>query len=218
MASYDRESVVESRCAHMSNDYQVTITRLLAELKGGNKEAMTGIWNEYFGRLMQVARNVMSNRPKRASNEEDIVVSVFGRLWENVQKGSIPNLNRRQLWYLLLKMTHDKLADHARYGTRIKRGGGQADESLVDEIVSQEPTPEFIAIMNETWQRLLEGLGDEALLRRVAIHDFEGDSAQEIADKLGVSARTVARKLELIRSKWEQQLEENGNGPGAKKT
>ena len=196
----------------MSNDYGGTITRLLADLKAGDQAAMVGIREFYFKQLMSVAQGKMSNRPKKASDEEDVLQSVFLKLWQNIQRGVVPDLNRRQLWSLLLKMTQNKLADQARRATRIKWGGGKEPDSLLEDIVSQEPSPDFVASMNEELQRLLEGLGGEVLLREVACRDLEGCTVQEIADTLQVSTRTVERRLELIRSKWEKELGANGNG------
>lgn len=49
----------------------------------------------------------------------------------------------------------------------------------IDEIVSQEPTPKFVAILNETFQSQLQGLGDEAQLRQVTLLEFGGNTVSE---------------------------------------
>ena len=49
--------------------------------------------------------------------------------------------------------------------------------------------------------RLLEALGDESL-RQVALWRMEGYTTDEIAERLGCARRTVARRLELIRTLW----------------
>ena len=67
--------------------------------------------------------------------------------------------------------------------------------------MGEEPTPEFAAQVAEEYERLLELLAEESL-RPVAVWKMEGLTADEIADRLACSRRTVARKLEAIRVIW----------------
>jgi DNA-directed RNA polymerase specialized sigma24 family protein len=48
---------------------------------------------------------------------------------------------------------------------------------------------------------LLGRLRDDSL-RRVALLRMEGYTNEEVADRLGCSLRTIARKIELIRRTW----------------
>jgi DNA-directed RNA polymerase specialized sigma24 family protein len=56
----------------------------------------------------------------------------------------------------------------------------------------------------EEYRRLFEALRDEEL-RRIAVWKLEGYSLDEIAGQLGCARRTVARRLELIRTLWRDQ-------------
>ncbi len=51
-------------------------------------------------------------------------------------------------------------------------------------------------------REMLEGLDDE-LLMQVAVGKLEGYTNQEIADQLGIALRSVVRKMQLIRKKWD---------------
>ena len=53
-------------------------------------------------------------------------------------------------------------------------------------------------------RRLFEVLRDEDL-RRIAVWKLEGHTVDEIAAELGCARRTVARRLELIRTLWRAQ-------------
>ena len=53
----------------------------------------------------------------------------------------------------------------------------------------------------EEYKRLLGVLDDESL-RQVALWRMEGYTTDEIAERLGCARRTVARRLELIRTLW----------------
>jgi DNA-directed RNA polymerase specialized sigma24 family protein len=76
---------------------------------------------------------------------------------------------------------------------------------MLDDLVGQTPTPEFLAMLKEEYERLLSGLRDERL-REIAISRVEGYTVAEIAAKLAIGKRAVERKLQLIRSKWAEEL------------
>ena len=69
------------------------------------------------------------------------------------------------------------------------------------QVAGDEPTPEFVALMNDEYRRLFGSLGDESL-RVVALMKLEGFSNEEIARSLDCSVRTVERKLDLVRKRW----------------
>ena len=76
-------------------------------------------------------------------------------------------------------------------------------------IAGNEPTPEFASELAEEYQQRLDQLGDESL-KRVAQLRLEGYDYDEIAGRLGVARRTVARKLEMIRDAWGGAVGEGG--------
>jgi DNA-directed RNA polymerase specialized sigma24 family protein len=118
------------------------------------------------------------------------------------------------LWPLLVIITARKAVDLIAAERRQKRGGGRVqDEAAVvgadgepglDHVLGPEPTPEFAAQVAEGYRRLLDRLPD-AGLRAVAQWKLEGYSSDEIAHKLGCVRRSVERKLQLIRSLWEDE-------------
>jgi len=84
-------------------------------------------------------------------------------------------------------------------------GGGSDDPSAgLDGIAGPQPTPEFAEEFAEEYRRLFEVLRDEDL-RRIAVWKLEGHTVDEIAAQLGCARRTVARRLELIRTLWRAQ-------------
>jgi DNA-directed RNA polymerase specialized sigma24 family protein len=80
-------------------------------------------------------------------------------------------------------------------------GASSWDEAALEQVVGEEPTPEFAAQVAEEYQRLLDRLGDDSL-RQVAVLKMEGCTNDEVAQRLDCSRRTVARKLETIRIIW----------------
>ena len=156
--------------------------------------------------------------PKTGADEEDVALGAFDSFCRGAEQGRFPNLNdRHDLWRLLVLLTAGKVARLVRGEFRQKRGGGRvrseadlagdceaAGESMLEQIVGHEPTPEFAAQLAEEYQQLLDKLGSDEL-RSIAVWQMEGYSVDEVASKLGRSARTVARKLQLIRALWHEE-------------
>jgi DNA-binding NarL/FixJ family response regulator len=74
------------------------------------------------------------------------------------------------------------------------------------QFLAAEPTPEFLAVMEEEQARLLAMLGDDAQ-RQIATLRMEGHTNEEIAQQLQISLRSVERKLGIIRDTWSQLIE-----------
>jgi len=64
-------------------------------------------------------------------------------------------------------------------------------------------------MLDEEHQRLLSLLRDERL-RQVAISRIEGRTVAEIARDLGLCARSIERKLRLIRNTWASEFTHAG--------
>ena len=90
-----------------------------------------------------------------------------------------------------------------RYESCEKRDGTVVSSNEIGEIVGREPTPEFAVEVADQCDRLVSKLAD-TLLREIAILKMEGYTVDEIAEKLGMSARSVARKLALARERLEE--------------
>ena len=202
--------------------YDASISQLFADLKAGRTEAADELWTLYFDRLVAVAKRRLANVPKRVADEEDVAISVFKSLCVGAARGRFAeHVRRDDLWRLLLRLTRQKAADYVREQTRQKRGGGHvrgdsvfldADASSaiggIDQFVIDEPTPAYLAMMNEEHARLLALLPDETL-REVAMRRMSGESNDEMAVALNVSVRSIERKLNLIRESWERDSKRN---------
>jgi DNA-directed RNA polymerase specialized sigma24 family protein len=145
------------------------------------------------------------------ADEEDVALSAFQSFCRGVQVGRFPQLSDRDdLWRLLVAIAAHKAIHLVRDQRRKKRGGTMpsssgaiAGETDISQLVGKDPTPEFAAQVAEEFERLLDRLGDPGL-RAVAVWKMEGYTSEEIAVKLSCAARTVERKLRLIRSIWEK--------------
>jgi DNA-directed RNA polymerase specialized sigma24 family protein len=192
-----------------------SITRWLGQLQAGDRDAAQELWQRYFQRLVGLARQKLQGAPRRAADEEDVALSAFHSFCRQAEKGRFPQLSDRDsLWRLLVVLTARKAAHQRRDEQRLKRGGGvvvQTETSADDEgtilntILSREPTPDFAAQVADEYRRLLHSLDDREL-EAVAVARMEGYGIEEIAQRLGYATRSIKRKLQLIRGIWEKEL------------
>jgi DNA-directed RNA polymerase specialized sigma24 family protein len=186
-----------------------SVSRWLGPLRKGDPAAVEQLWQRYFHRLVGLARGRLRTAARRAADEEDVALSAFDSFCRNAEKGNFPNLtDRDSLWRLLAVIVGRKAAHLARDEGRLKRGGGtgpvEDEGETLARLLSREPTPELAAQLAEECQRLLGVLADPEL-EKVALWRMQGSTVEEIAERLGCAGRSVKRKLQLIRSLWEEQ-------------
>jgi DNA-directed RNA polymerase specialized sigma24 family protein len=201
----------------MSSDRSVS--HWIAELRAGNHAAAQQLWEEYFQRLVGLARKRLRGQPRRAADEEDVALSAFDSFCRGAENGRFPQLSDRQdLWRLLVVITARKASHLVRNESRQKRGGGavRGESALLSprgasgadsgfaQIIGREPTSDFAAQVAEECGRLLDCLGDDDL-RLIALAKMEGHTTDEIAARLGCARCTVERRLRLIRRIWEKE-------------
>lgn len=194
-----------------------SVTAWIGDLKDGQDEATQKLWERYFGQLVRIAARRLGAAPRRVADEEDVAVSVFESLCRGAAAGRFQQLqDRDDLWKLLTAIAGMKAVDQIRRQTALKRGGTNVrGESIVDgnsqiggfdQLVHTEPTPEFLALMEEQQQQMFDLLPDDSQ-RQVARLRFEGYSNQEISQQLDISLRSVERKLKVVREIWSTMAE-----------
>lgn len=190
--------------ARMSDSPRGSVSLLLAGLKAGDTEALGPLWERYFHRLAGLARTRMG-KAQVIADGEDVALDALHSLCRGAAAGRFPKLDdRTDLWRVLVCLTARKAGGRRRDEGRQKRGGGslrRADDTTLEDLLSEEPSPEVVVMLADLTGRMLEGLGDETL-RRVALMKMEGLSNDEIAERLDCVPRTVERKLAVIRNAW----------------
>ena len=194
-----------------------SVSQWIAQLKEGQAEATRQLWKRYAIRLVEIAKKRLGSAPKRLADEEDVAASVFHSVCRGAAAGRFQDIsNRDELWWLLHASSKQKVVDYLRREMAQKRTGrrpqdksepGQFDGKnyTLENLVSDEPTPDFALMLQEEHDRLLNLLRDDNL-RRIAVSRIAGFTVQEIADDLRLSTRSVERKLKLIRDRWSKEL------------
>src|SRR4029077_6623168 len=113
----------------------------------------------YFDRVVALAKARLSSGIRKAADEEDIALSVFDTLCRGVTAGKYPQVtDRDSLWPLLVVLTTRRVCDRVHHERRMKRGAGRVHSEAefgaeeeppfrLDSLLSDEPTPEMVAIM-----------------------------------------------------------------------
>ncbi len=196
-----------------------SITHWIGGLKSGDGESAQHVGERYFARLVRMARDKLRGMGRAGADrdEEDVALSALKSVCMGAAEGRFPRLgDRNDLWGLLVVITARKARNQARDALRLKRGGGRVraetdlrsgdpeEEAAMARIIGHEPTPEFAAMVAEEFERRLLGMGDETL-RRIALLRLEGYTNEEIGASLGCVARTIERKLDVIRKTWQRE-------------
>jgi DNA-directed RNA polymerase specialized sigma24 family protein len=190
------------------------ITLWLSLLREGHPEAAQRIWDRYFRRLVGLARKKLRGRRLAVADEEDVAISALDSFCRNAREGRFPQLaDSDGLWRLLVVITARKAVRLVRDQGRQKRSGGrgtltgpldsQGNQPAVEELIGNEPSPEFAARVAEEYERLLGLLDDDQ--RAIAIAKLEGLTNEQIAARLNRALRTVERRLKLIRKIWTER-------------
>jgi DNA-directed RNA polymerase specialized sigma24 family protein len=196
-----------------------SVTVWIDRLKAGEPQSSQELWERYVDRLLRLARKKFGQAPRRATDEEDVVLSAFDGFFRGVEESRFPQLeDRDDLWQLLVMLTDRKTIDHRRRELAAKRGGGDvrgesaiaerqtqnSDKPGLSQIIDGEPSPEFAAQFAEQVEQLLALLADDTL-RKIALAKMEGFTNAELARDLGLNVRSIERKLHLIRRTWQHE-------------
>lgn len=198
-------------------DPEGSVTGLLRGVKQGNAEAAGKLYERYFHQLAQVAKSKFRGIGRSVADEEDIASTVLETLCRNAAKGKYPDLCDRQgLWLMLLAITSHKVSDEKRHHFLLKRGGGKvrtmtdliADFSRsIEAELAEGPSQDSMVSFVDSFQHLVQKIHDP-LNRRIAVLKLQGLSNREIAKQLNILARSVDRKVQLIRAVWSSAVED----------
>lgn len=203
---------------HDMSDATSSVLLWLDAIRSGDEAAVNQLWVKFSPRMASLAQRWLARTSeRRIFDEEDVVVTAFEAFRRALVEGRYEGLTGTdELWRLLAAATVNKVLDLSESERAQKRGGGARIESLDDssprvkkqtqQQASRAPSPEFAAMMSDECRRLLQVLKDPEL-EAVVLLKLEGFKADEIAQQLQYSRRTIQRMLALIRDLWSQEVD-----------
>jgi RNA polymerase sigma factor (sigma-70 family) len=195
-----------------------SVTHWLSQLASEETSfAERELFERYFGKLVEVARQRLQAAPRTLEDEEDLALSAMNSFFRRARQGGFERLrNRHELWALLVTIACRKVVNQFKRHSALKRGGRRAGRiptnavavsaDELDKLVALQPTPEMLVHLVDEFNARLQRLNGE-LLREVAMLTLQGYTNAEIAAQLKISERTVRRKLYRIRREWTDSLD-----------
>ncbi len=168
-------------------DQSGDITRLLAEMKEGKRDAEDRLLELVYGELRGIARRHMRReRDGHTLQATELANEAYLRL-----AGSGAEFQNRAHFYAVAAQVMRRiLVDYARKRNSAKRGNGQRVE--FDHLTLRvESNPEELLALDFALQKLA-GF-DARRAKVVELRVFGGLSDAEMADVFGVSTRTIKR-------------------------
>jgi len=187
-------------------------------LNEGDQEVATEIFQQHLAVLKRLAKNRLPPGVRRLADEDDIANSVFKSFFKGIKNDRFPQLETDDdLWQILGMLVKNKVAGQIRYLSRKKRGGGkvrgesiftsQGGDSMLgglNNLPSAQQTADQAMQAQEEFDEMLAKLPDDQL-REIAVLKLNSLTNREIASKLDISERSVERKLQRIRNRWEAE-------------
>jgi RNA polymerase sigma factor (TIGR02999 family) len=172
------------------------VTRLLANVGGGNQAAFDELFPLVYGELRRIAaREMRHEKPGRTLQTTALVHEAYLRL---LKDASLSFENRAHFLAIAARAMREILIERARARSARKRGGGAVRLTLDDIVASLPSTPIDVLALDEALQRLARL--DERHARVVELRYFGGLSVEETAVALGLSPATVKRAWTLARA------------------
>jgi RNA polymerase sigma factor (TIGR02999 family) len=182
------------------------VTRLLEEIRSGNREAESQLIPLVYNELRRLAHHYMkSERSNQTLQATAVVHEVFLKL---VKQRNVSWQSKAHFLAVATSLMRRILCDYARSHGRMKRGGEHDQVSLDEALVfSKEISDEVIDL--DRALTLLEEL-DQRQSKIVEMLFFGGHTVEETSAALGISPKTVKRDWSVARA-WLHRELQKGN-------
>jgi RNA polymerase sigma factor (TIGR02999 family) len=172
------------------------VTRLLAELNGGNKEALGQLLPLVYDELRRVAKRFLNR--ERQGHTLQATALVHEAYMKLLGQREVNWQNRAHFFGVAAQAMRRILVDRARARLADKRGGANKPISLDEAVaIDHEPSAELMAL-DEALTRLARLDPEQAKV--VELRFFAGLTVEETAAVLGVSDSTIKREWRVARA------------------
>jgi RNA polymerase sigma factor (sigma-70 family) len=191
---------------------------LMARLRAGDDAAATLVFRRYVRRLIALAARQFAAWMRDRADVEDVVLSAYRSFFLRNGRGEFQVDDWDQLWSLLAVITVRKCSKRRKHLRAARRDAGrdvslpEPDEDEKAWIPDRAPTPAEAAILTETVEQLLRVMtpDDRAIVEQILI----GYTAEEVAERLDCSERTVRRVRQRAKSRLQRLIAAGAVGAG----
>jgi RNA polymerase sigma factor (TIGR02999 family) len=179
---------------HMASEAE--ITRLLDAVGSGNSEALNELFPVIYEELRSLAASQLGHeRPDHTLQATALVHEVYVRL---VGQRSGGWKSRAQFFGVAAKAMRRILVDHARQRRAAKRGGARSRLPLDEIVLDFQQRGSDLEALDDALTALAEV--DPRKAQVVELRFFGGLTAEQVAQALDISLRTVNRDWELAKA------------------
>lgn len=186
-----------------SGNSEQPITELLAEVGLGNRDAEARLLPLVHAELRRLAASYMRRERGLHTLQPTALVN---EAWLRIAEGpAVGWRNRAHFFAVAATAMRHILIDHARKHRAEKRGGEDARTvTLSDNLIEERPGQADVLAVDQALSRLAQF--DARAARVVEMHIFGGLTFEEMAEVLGVTARTLGRDWKMARSWLRNEL------------
>lgn len=178
------------------------ITRLLAELTGGNQDVVNALLPLIYDELHGMAENQL--RRERKDHTLNATALVHEAYLKLVDQSRVSWQNRAHFLGVASQAMRRILINYAEQRRAQKRGGDLVATTFDDDLVPRETRADQLIDLDEALTRLKTLSERQAAV--VEYRFFGGLTHEEIAEVVGVSVPTVRRDWRLARAWLSQEL------------
>jgi RNA polymerase sigma factor (TIGR02999 family) len=183
------------------------VTILLERVRRGDRAAMDELLPRVYDELHRLAESALRrDRPGHTLQPTALINEAFLRLF-----GDQPPAfhDRSHFLGIVARVMRQVLVDYARARRAKKRGSGL--QIPLTEASAVEQPPADLLLVDEALDRLSKE--DPRLVTLVEMRFFAGMTAEETAEALGDSVRTVRSDLRYAQARLRQVLETSSHRP-----
>ena len=169
-----------------------------------NDDQINDLLRAYLPKIIRLAEGKINARYATRFDADDVAATVCRTVFRRISEGTFTFDDDESLWRQLVAVTHRRLSNKIRHEDADKRAASQTVQSEDNLFagLSREPNPSdaaaFVDLIEQVSQQLDE-TGRRVLELRMASFDYA-----DIAEELGISDRTVGRKIQVIKELLEE--------------
>lgn len=165
------------------------VTELLSTLRGGDRDAFDALFPLIYDELHQIAHRLLLR--ERSDHTFSTTALVHEAYFKLVGQDQVDWQNRAHFCAVAAQAMRRILVDYARRRTAKKRGGAYPHLPLDENRIAIDQQAGLVLALDAALHRLK--MLNERLAQVVDLRFFGGLTEKEMAEVLGVSARTVRR-------------------------